>query len=50
MPRKVTSMSGYRELTLSEDPECARSVHAENGPSGGSEGVPGSTGDSLLTN
>jgi hypothetical protein len=30
---KVISISGYRQLTLSADPEYARSMQAQNGPS-----------------
>jgi hypothetical protein len=47
---KVISISGYRELTLSGDPEDARSMHAKNGPSEGSEEAPRAAADHLLTN
>ena len=47
---KVISISGYRELTLSADPEYARSMHAKNGPSDGSEEAPSEVADHLLTN
>jgi len=47
---KVISISGYRELTLSSDPEYARSMHAKNGPSEGSEEAPRAAADHLLTN
>jgi hypothetical protein len=47
---KVISISGYRELTLSTDPEYARSMHAKNRPSEGSEEAPSTMPDHLLTN
>ena len=47
---KVISMVGYRELTLSEDPEYARSMHAKNGPFSGPDGAPSEAAERPQTN
>jgi hypothetical protein len=47
---KVISMVGYRQLTLSEDPEYARSMHPQNGPFAGPDGAPSEAAKRPLTN